>query len=323
MAGRIRAELATGYGLYWYGQHDVDWVAYYHVFHRVLGVRFATADAEQLQLRAMVSRSCGWWWPREGRCVIAERPLVITTETGGDRLRLHDEGGPAVVFPDGWSVHCWHGTRVPDWVVQNPTAELISAECNIEIRRCAIERLGWQNYIEQAGLRLLGQAPDPGNPGCQLRLYDDHPQSKNRLLLAVNGRSSAGGGCTCGPGTPSLSWHERSTRSCAAGCSTTGRSTAQHCIPSCGASTPTWCAGPGTASGFIRGVSQIARAPACVISTGLSLTAQVSSPVRSEECEMSIAIPSWFIRRTARRPNPVSPPSLVSRRPEPSALASE
>ena len=40
-------------------------------------------------------------------------------------------------------------------------------------------------------------------------------------------------------------------------------------------------------------------------------------PVRSEECETSTARPSWFIRRTARRPSAVSPPSTVSFSPEP------
>ena len=186
VAQRIQAELTTGHGLYWYGQQDADWVAYYQVFQRISGVPFAPADVEQLELWAVIARSCGWWWPREGRCVIAERPLAVRTESAGDQLRLHDDSGPAVVFPDGWSVHCWHGTRVPAWVIQNPTVEAIAAETNIEVRRCAIEHLGWPSYIERAGLRLLGQAPDPGNPGSELRLYDDRP-GQNRILLAVNG----------------------------------------------------------------------------------------------------------------------------------------
>ncbi|MEV2265858.1 hypothetical protein [Nonomuraea africana] len=31
----------------------------------------------------------------------------------------------------------------------------IAEEPNIEVRRCAIERLGWDVYIERAGLRLV------------------------------------------------------------------------------------------------------------------------------------------------------------------------
>jgi hypothetical protein len=77
-----------------------------------------------------------------------------------------------------------------------------------------------------------------------------------------------------------------------------------------------------TSSGFMRFVSHSARAPACVTKTGRSLRSIVSSDVRSPACERSIASPSRFIRRTACRPNSVSPASCSSRSPEPSAFAS-
>jgi len=56
------------------------------------------------------------------------------------------------------------------------------------------------------------------------------------------------GGCTTAPATPSAASPGGSTRPCEAGCSTTGRSTAPRCIPSCRASTPTWCAGSATST---------------------------------------------------------------------------
>ena len=78
-----------------------------------------------------------------------------------------------------------------------------------------------------------------------------------------------------------------------------------------------------TSSGFIRGVSHTARAPAWVMNTGASECSQVSSAVWSPECDRSMARPSWFIRRTARRPRWVRPASVTSLSPLPSALASE
>ena len=54
-----------------------------------------------------------------------------------------------------------------------------------------------------------------------------------------------------------------------------------------------------TWSGFMRFVFQRARAPTWVMKIGFSLTSIVSRDVWSPECEMSMAIPSWFIRRTA------------------------
>ncbi|GHG33590.1 hypothetical protein GCM10017567_62410 [Amycolatopsis bullii] len=173
IAGLIRTGIRESLGLYWYGQQDAYWV---------------TPDSgdPELELWATLVRSCGWWWPRDGVCVVAERPLAIRT----DGSRLHSESGPAVVYPDGWGVYAWHGTRVPSWVIEDPTADRINREFNVEVRRCAVEHLGWTAYIEQAGLRILSRAPDPGNPGCELQLYDLPPQkwhAPSRLLLAVNG----------------------------------------------------------------------------------------------------------------------------------------
>jgi hypothetical protein len=125
---------------------------------------------------------------------MAERPVEVHTEPlpgsvhGG--LRLHRDDGPAVRFADGTAVHVLHGTHVPEWVIVGPTVERIHAEANVEIRRSAIERLGWDTYVAQAHLRHVATAPDPGNPGAELRLYDAPRQTwgrRARLLLVVNG----------------------------------------------------------------------------------------------------------------------------------------
>ncbi|WP_370947121.1 DUF6745 domain-containing protein [Amycolatopsis sp. cg5] len=189
----VRAELTALPRFGWYGQFEADWVAYYDICHRVGVARFGAADIEQLGLWAAIVRSCGWWWPREDLCVLSERPVVLHAEPISDALNgevsLHSETGPALVYRDGFGVHAWRGTRVPWWVIEDPIAERISAERNIEVRRCAIERIGWAEYIEQAGLALVSQASDPGNPGCELFLYKlpARQTGSSRLLLAVNG----------------------------------------------------------------------------------------------------------------------------------------
>jgi uncharacterized protein DUF6745 len=187
VAGVVRGELKTGAGLHWRGQHEAHWVALYDLHRRLDGARFDPDDVLELDLWATLARSCGWWWPREGVCVVAERPLVMRTERVDDPhgpVRLHHATGPAVAFPDGWTVHAWHGTRVPSWVIDAPAADRILVERNVEVRRCAIERVGWPAFVEGAGLKLLDRVGDPGNPGCELRLYDG---STTRLLLVVNG----------------------------------------------------------------------------------------------------------------------------------------
>jgi hypothetical protein len=181
-------------GLTWHGQHDAAWVARYDVFARIGLATYLDDDQDQLSLWAELARSTGWWWPGEGMCVMAERPTEIHTESQPDgfhgELRLHRDDGPAVLYADGVQVHVLHGTHVPEWVINAPTVERIHAERNVEVRRSAIERIGWGAYIEQARLRLVGTTGDPGNPGSDLHLYDVPRElwgRPARLLLVVNG----------------------------------------------------------------------------------------------------------------------------------------
>jgi hypothetical protein len=174
--------------LTWHGQHEAYWIAPYEIRARLGLVRYAF----QLGLWADLARSTGWWWAGDGVCVMAERPIELHTERLGDRgeRRLHRADGPAVRFADGTRLHALHGTIVPEWVITGPTVERIHAEHNVEVRRSAIERIGWHAYVEQARLRLVATAADPGNPGSDLHLYDvplDLWRRPARLLLTVNG----------------------------------------------------------------------------------------------------------------------------------------
>ncbi|WP_405959228.1 hypothetical protein OG239_28620 [Streptomyces sp. NBC_00868] len=191
----VRHSVGTVPGLMtWYGQHDAHWVGHYDVCARVGAARYRAQDAAELRLWARLARATGWWWAAPGRCVMAERPTAVRTEPAPaaayGEIRLHRENGPAVRFADGSTVHVLHGTVVPEWVVTGPTVERIHAEANIEVRRSAIERIGWGAYVEQAGLELVGTADDPGNPGFRLSLYDVPAGAwgrPGRLLLTVNG----------------------------------------------------------------------------------------------------------------------------------------
>lgn len=171
----------------WYQAQCVSWVAHYDALRRTTDMLFTLEQTRQLDLWAAAARSSGWWWPREGVCVVSERPVALHTEASGNdgQVRLHCGEGPALRYADGWEVHAWHGTQVPSWVLTDPTVPRIAGETNVEVRRCAIERIGWATYIDQAGLRLVASTPDPGNPGSELRLYD--MRGETRVLLAVNG----------------------------------------------------------------------------------------------------------------------------------------
>ncbi|WP_211245934.1 DUF6745 domain-containing protein [Actinomadura oligospora] len=179
----------SGYSCF--GQHGVHQVGAYDLWRRSGLLRFRPEESEALDVWTALARSCGWWWPGDEVCVVSERPVEVRAEPAPDGgRRPHSLDGPAVRYADGWGFHAVNGTRVPEWVITDPTPERIAAEPNIEVRRCAIERIGWDAYTEAAGLRLVGAAPDPGNPGSELRLFDlpsDTWGTPARLLLAVNG----------------------------------------------------------------------------------------------------------------------------------------
>ena len=177
----------------WYGQQEAPRIAHHDFWRRSDLVRFAPVDDEVLELLIALACATGWWWAFDDICVMAERPTALHMEPIPnqihDQRRLHRDDGPAVQFSDGSAVFALHGTVVPAWVMHDPDVERIARERNIEVRRCAIERIGWDTYIDTAGLQLIDRVEDPGNAGSPLSLYatPDGWDRPERILLVVNG----------------------------------------------------------------------------------------------------------------------------------------
>jgi hypothetical protein len=177
----------------WYGQHKAPWIAHYIAEQQLGLARYSPEDAEILDLHGELGRATGWWWPFDTVCVMAERPVAIHTEPTPEaqfgQRRLHYENDPVIEFADGKAVYALHGTVVPEWVMREPTVERIARERNVEVRRCAIERLGWDVYISEAGMTLIDQVDDPGNPDGTLALYATPSivRRAGRILLVLNG----------------------------------------------------------------------------------------------------------------------------------------
>ena len=134
-----------------YGHHDAEWLSFYDYMGGVVGI----AAAERLAGLIALTKSCGWWWPFQGACILTERPCHLARD---QRNRLHCETRAAIEYPDGWGVYSWHGTRVPADVILNPesiTVERIDYEQNAEIRRVMLERYGWGRYLENNGATVV------------------------------------------------------------------------------------------------------------------------------------------------------------------------
>jgi hypothetical protein len=138
-----------------------------------------------------IAESAGWIWVYRGFCILTERPTELHRDA---QNRLHCEAGPAVRYRDGFAVHAWHGTRVPADLIETgwDTARIFT-ERNAEIRRCAIERIGWDEFITQSGMKLISEVDDPGNQPHKISLWDlpdkldDLYEEPARILLCTNG----------------------------------------------------------------------------------------------------------------------------------------
>ncbi len=115
-----------------------------------------------------------------------------TSNHRDDQARLHNPTGPARTWADGWALWYWHGVRVPRSLIEDgwDTARIL-LEPNAEIRRCAIEKIGWPRFIQDSDFQPVGpEMDDPGNPGQTIALYDV-PEliygEPRRILIVTNG----------------------------------------------------------------------------------------------------------------------------------------
>jgi len=130
------------------GPHELSWLGAYDYLRDVFGLQAETAPLAGLwQLAA----NLGWLQPHQHTCWLAERPNLLR---GDARDRLHNADGPALRYPDGWSVWAWKGVEVPRSVIEAPetvTLAAIEAEQNVQVRRCMIEIMTPQRYVAQGG----------------------------------------------------------------------------------------------------------------------------------------------------------------------------
>ena len=177
-------------------------LAYLTWFRDHAGVRLSRPVRRLLRDHEAAMQT-GWWSPNREFVLVSEPPGHVRTEpyVDGDLAsrRPHSADGPAVTYADGMAWYFWHGVRVPADLIEGGgwPVEWILREARPEIRRCAIERIGWDRFATEAQLNPVATAaPDPGNPGQVLELYD-LPQhllgGPGRLLLCTNGTTQPDG----------------------------------------------------------------------------------------------------------------------------------
>lgn len=173
------------------------WQAYNSYFRDVCGLDLDGDMWDRSRAYEDTAKAAGWSWPHREFVMVCDRPAVLHLEQIGPRgwgsHRLHCEDGPAIAWRDGYALYFWHGVRVSRELIEGKltTAEILR-ERNAEVRRCAIEKMGWDQFLNQIGCTPVDSLPDPGNPGQDMHLYDlpDKVQvygDRVRMLLVTNG----------------------------------------------------------------------------------------------------------------------------------------
>jgi hypothetical protein len=108
-----------------------------------------------------------WWFTHRDFILVADPPSQVHRESlapGSSRqiARVHRLDGPAMLWPDGWSIYAMRGMEVPAVIIEHPetiTVAAIEKEQNAELRRILIERYGWQRYIGDCGANVVDSVP--------------------------------------------------------------------------------------------------------------------------------------------------------------------
>ena len=129
----------------------------------LLGIRLRRDAAQAARFRAFIdarlaiARSAGPWWVHGSSVIMTERPIELHVDAAG---RLHAPDRPALAYGDGTTTFAWHGVRVPEELILDPssiTIPGIDAQDNTEIRRVMIERFGIERFVREGGAQLVDE----------------------------------------------------------------------------------------------------------------------------------------------------------------------
>ena len=136
-----------------YGQHDAARLSFYAYFREVCGM---VEQTEPLVGLFELAKSAGWALPHRDICWVSERHDIVQLNAEG---RLHCDDGPAIHYPDGWSIYALNGVRVPEWLVETPTTDLDARKFaelhNAEIRREFVRKVGIERIVTELGAEVL------------------------------------------------------------------------------------------------------------------------------------------------------------------------
>ena len=139
---------------YLYGNLSVYWISFYE-FAKEIGVKYNDWCLDVLDGWNDIAKSCFHFWPKEGFCLVSEKPTHIYMRNN----RLHADGKMSVEFSDGWGIYSYDGTRIPekygsvkakDW-----QAKWLTEETNATFKMILIKGMGYEKILHDLEAKKL------------------------------------------------------------------------------------------------------------------------------------------------------------------------
>ena len=130
-----------------YGSHEAYWLANFDYHQEMSGV---TGKTDKLAGWFELAKSCGWIIAYPGVCYASERPSMVKLDC---KMQPHCEDGPAIKYPDGWSVYADHGVYISKKIVMDPsgyTAQTLK-KLNTERIKIVLRKLGVEKFMSVCG----------------------------------------------------------------------------------------------------------------------------------------------------------------------------
>ena len=136
-----------------YGSHEAHWLGFYDYFYEVCQLK---KETEGLLGLWIISKNAGWFLPHENFCWISERHNICRLNPAGV---IHCASGPAIQYPDSWSIYGLNGVRMEEWMVMTPAEKIDPKEIlkveNVEQRRELLRKVGIERFVQKVGARSI------------------------------------------------------------------------------------------------------------------------------------------------------------------------
>jgi hypothetical protein len=132
-----------------YGSYEAHWLAHYDYYREVFGL---VEETDKLAGLFELAKSCGWIIPCEKVCYASERHNILNLDSKG---KLHCEDGPAIVYPDGWSIYADHGIVVHEKVVTDPSGLAVRElkQMNNKTIKIVLRKIGIEKFMSLPGTK--------------------------------------------------------------------------------------------------------------------------------------------------------------------------